>query len=84
MLGLGDQHGRAAIEWTVDNLNASFEICENDRNVLVQSFTDGKIVDFGSDLGQKRAYRFLFKINKRLPVRSAFRPFLRAYASIRL
>ncbi|MED1662805.1 saccharopine dehydrogenase family protein [Brevibacillus laterosporus] len=60
MLGLGDRHGRAAIEWTVDNLNAGFEIRENNRNVLVNSFTDGKIVDFGSDLGQKRAYRFPF------------------------
>lgn len=60
MLGLGDQHGRAAIEWTIDNLNASFEIRENHRDVLVHSFADGRMVDFGSELGVKKAYRFPF------------------------
>lgn len=60
MLGLGDQHGKAAIEWTVDNLSTSFEILENNRIVTVNSFTDGRRVDFGSELGQKKAYRFPF------------------------
>lgn len=60
MLGLGDQHGKAAIEWTVDNLSSSFQVTENKRMVTVDSFTDGKIVDFGADLGRKKAYRFPF------------------------
>ncbi|NEW05728.1 saccharopine dehydrogenase [Paenibacillus sp. SYP-B3998] len=60
MLGLGDQHGKAAIEWTIDNLSASFQVTENNRKVIVDSFTDGKIVDFGADLGHKKAYRYPF------------------------
>ncbi|OPH51359.1 saccharopine dehydrogenase [Paenibacillus ferrarius] len=60
MLGLGDQHGQAAIEWTVDNLSASFPIAENNRQVTVASFTDGKIANFGPTLGRKKAYLFPF------------------------
>ncbi|WP_438351021.1 saccharopine dehydrogenase family protein [Paenibacillus sp. FA6] len=60
MLGLGDQHGKAAIEWTVDNLSSSFQVTENNRMVTVDSFTDGRNVDFGADLGRKKAYRFPF------------------------
>jgi len=60
MLGLGDKHGRAAIEWTVDNLCTSFEITQQYRPVQVASFTDGKLIDFGAELGRKKGYRFPF------------------------
>ncbi|GED17295.1 saccharopine dehydrogenase family protein [Aneurinibacillus migulanus] len=60
LLSLGGRHGKAAIEWTIDNLNTSFSITENNRQVTVNSFTDGKIVDFGAILGRKKAYRFPF------------------------
>ncbi|RAV22901.1 saccharopine dehydrogenase family protein [Paenibacillus contaminans] len=60
MLGLGDRHGKAAIEWTVDNLNARFEIMEDNGLVAVESFTDGKTTDFGADLGRKKSFRFPF------------------------
>lgn len=60
MLGLGDRHGRAAIEWTVDNLCTSYEVINNHQRVTVESMTEGKLVDFGPELGKKRAYRFPF------------------------
>ncbi|RXZ82962.1 saccharopine dehydrogenase [Paenibacillaceae bacterium] len=60
MLGLGDQHGKAAIEWTVDNLNAQFPVMLNNRQSMVNSFEGGKRIDFGRSLGQKKSYRFPF------------------------
>ncbi|MGG1658339.1 saccharopine dehydrogenase family protein [Brevibacillus sp. NRS-1366] len=60
MLGLGDKHGRAAIEWTVDNLCTRFEVTKNHRRETAASFTDGKLVDLGTELGRKKAYRFPF------------------------
>ncbi|UKS25187.1 saccharopine dehydrogenase NADP-binding domain-containing protein [Paenibacillus sp. HWE-109] len=67
MLGLGDQHGKAAIEWTVDNLSVNFPITQNARQITVDSFTDGKTIDFGAHLGRKRAYRFPFSDQQTLP-----------------
>ncbi|MEI7024924.1 saccharopine dehydrogenase family protein [Paenibacillus sp. y28] len=60
MLGLGDQHGKAAMEWTIDHLNSSFDVTEGGRTKRVQSFTDRKTADFGGALGQSTAYRFPF------------------------
>lgn len=60
MLGLGDKHGRAAIEWTVDNLCTRYEVTKNHQRMTVDSFTDGKLVDFGPELGRKYVYRFPF------------------------
>ncbi|OUQ86350.1 saccharopine dehydrogenase [Brevibacillus brevis] len=60
MLGLGDRHGKAAIEWTVDNLCTSYEVINNHQRVTVESMTEGKLVDFGPKLGKKHAYRFPF------------------------
>ncbi|OMF12803.1 saccharopine dehydrogenase [Paenibacillus sp. FSL H7-0331] len=60
MLGLGDQHGKAAIEWTVDNLGTDFTVMQAGSKVVVSSFTDGKITEFGSALGHRKSYRFNF------------------------
>lgn len=60
MLGLGDRHGKAAVEWTVDHLCTSYEVSREQELVTVASMTDGKSVDFGPKLGKKRAYRFPF------------------------
>lgn len=60
LLGLGDSHGQAAIEWTVDNLSAQFEVMHEGRRVRVDSFTDGLLTDWGTGLGRRRAYRFPF------------------------
>ncbi|WP_409340702.1 saccharopine dehydrogenase family protein [Paenibacillus sp. MBLB4367] len=67
MLGLGDKHGRAAIEWTVDNLNARYAIMQNNRSVTAYSFTKGKRMDFGSDLSRKKAFLFPFADQQSLP-----------------
>lgn len=67
MLGLGDQHGRAAIEWTIDNLTARFDVVENARKKTVSSFTDGKSADFGATLGYRKAYRFNFSDQHFIP-----------------
>ena len=37
-LGLGDDHGRAALEWMFDNLDAAYEVQENGRPKSVRSF----------------------------------------------
>jgi saccharopine dehydrogenase (NAD+, L-lysine-forming) len=60
MLGLGDAHGKAAIEWTVDSLGARFEVKQNHRQVEVDSFTDRRAYYFGKELGKRHAYRFPF------------------------
>lgn len=44
MLGLGDRHGKAAVEWTVDNLLSTFQVMENHRVKTVASFSDGRSV----------------------------------------
>lgn len=60
MLGLGDKHGRAAIEWTINNMYNNFSVIENGKQTEVISFTEGKDFDFGEELGRKKAYRFNF------------------------
>lgn len=67
MLGLGDQHGKAAIEWTIDNLGTDYEVVRESCKTLVSSFTDGRTTDFGADLGRKKAYRFNFSDQHALP-----------------
>ncbi|MEW9701234.1 saccharopine dehydrogenase family protein [Paenibacillus sp. SI8] len=58
--GLGDYHGKGAIEWTVDNWYKDFNLLKDGRNIVVSSFSDGKTTDFGSGLGKWKAYRFNF------------------------
>ncbi|RJX39732.1 saccharopine dehydrogenase [Paenibacillus pinisoli] len=60
MLGLGEKHGRAAIEWTIDSYaGAPFKLIENGQPVWKRPFTDGRKADFGSS-GRRTAYRFPF------------------------
>lgn len=67
MLGLGDSHGQAAIEWTVDNLHAAYPVTEAGRQVTVRSFSGGQATDFGGNLGRRKAYRFPFSDQQTLP-----------------
>ncbi|WP_440119149.1 saccharopine dehydrogenase family protein [Paenibacillus sp. QZ-Y1] len=60
MLGLGEKHGKAAVEWTVDQMNATYQVMIKGKPAKVQSFGDGKWIDFGAELGNRRAYRFNF------------------------
>ncbi|MBU8684896.1 hypothetical protein MOD14_18270 [Bacillus haynesii] len=67
MLGLGDSHGKAAIEWTVDHLNMVYDVKVNGRLMEVSSFTDGRRTNFGGRLGRRTAYRFPFSDQVTLP-----------------
>ncbi|MEB9895945.1 saccharopine dehydrogenase NADP-binding domain-containing protein [Bacillus cereus] len=67
MLGLGDVHGEAAIEWTADNMGARFDITQNGKQVEALSFTNRKTFDFGADIGSRQAYRFPFSDQQTLP-----------------
>lgn len=67
MLGLGDQHGKASIEWTIDNLGTQYDVVKDGNRMAVSSFRDGKTTDFGTGLGRKKAYRFNFSDQHVLP-----------------
>ncbi|MBY0163889.1 saccharopine dehydrogenase NADP-binding domain-containing protein [Cytobacillus firmus] len=67
MLGLGDRHGKAAVEWTVDNLLSTFQVMEDHRLRTVASFSDGRTVRFGRKIGRKKVYRFPFSDQSTLP-----------------
>lgn len=56
-LGLGDSHGRAAIEWMLDNLDAEYEVPQNGEFQTVRSF--GESIELRLSTGSvRRAYRF--------------------------
>lgn len=67
MLGLGEKHGKAAIQWTVDNMNTEYFIMEEGRKRRVRSFEDGKKTIFPGGLGKRSAYRFNFTDQHVLP-----------------
>jgi siroheme synthase (precorrin-2 oxidase/ferrochelatase) len=58
--GLGDQHGRAAVEWMFDNLDTEFEVMEAGRPKKVRGFGDK--IDFQLRKGDRArpAFRFNF------------------------
>ncbi|PYE50227.1 saccharopine dehydrogenase NADP-binding domain-containing protein [Paenibacillus barcinonensis] len=60
MLGLGEKHGKAAVEWTVDHMSITYDVMRQGELVPVQSLSGGKKIDFGDGLGQRMAYRFPF------------------------
>ncbi|MNJ36325.1 Saccharopine dehydrogenase [compost metagenome] len=60
MLGLGEAHGQAAMDWTVAGMNESYTVIEQGNSRAVESFTEGKVVDFGGRWGKRKAYRFNF------------------------
>lgn len=60
VLGLGEHHGQAAIEWTVDQLNTSFLVKKEGIWSEVDSFTEGRTVHFGEILPHQYVYRFPF------------------------
>ncbi|MBB6023854.1 saccharopine dehydrogenase-like NADP-dependent oxidoreductase [Paenibacillus sp. JGP012] len=60
LLGLGEKHGKAAIEWTVDQMHTMFDVMQNGQLARVQSLSGGKWIDFGEKLGRRMAYRFPF------------------------
>lgn len=67
LLGMGDHHGKAAVEWTINSLISDFFIMQNNNKVKVSSFSNGKKIDFGGDVGQRMAYRFNFSDQHVIP-----------------
>ncbi|PLR75977.1 hypothetical protein CU633_18085 [Bacillus sp. V3-13] len=51
LLGLGDECGKAAVEWTADQFNTHYLVTEKGNKRTVESFKDGRKIDFGGDLG---------------------------------
>lgn len=60
MLGVGDKHGSAAIKWTLDHLNKDIFHINNGKVIKTPCFSEGRVVSFGKEFGQKKAYRFPF------------------------
>lgn len=60
MLGLGDHHGSAAIQWTLDIMNQTFLWNNHGTSQQAESFRDGKVFYFGKHFGYKKAYHFPF------------------------
>ena len=59
-LGLGEQHGQAAIEWLLMNLGVSYTVQEQGEPVVVKSFGDSQTVRFPGERKDRTAYRFNF------------------------
>jgi saccharopine dehydrogenase (NAD+, L-lysine forming) len=67
LLGMGDIHGDAALQWTLKNLNGEFTIRDSGESKRVKSFEDGKQTVFPGRLGKRTAYRFNFSDQHVLP-----------------
>ncbi|TRZ39829.1 saccharopine dehydrogenase [Niallia circulans] len=67
MLGLGDTHGHAAIEWTIQQVKTDFHKWENGRRILKKSFVGKETAYFGKKLGFRKAYPFNFADQHVLP-----------------
>lgn len=60
MLGLGDRHGQAAINWTLHEALHFFDRYEDNQKVKVNSFVDKGQVHFDENYGLRTAYDFNF------------------------
>lgn len=59
-LGLGDRHGKAAIAWMIDNLDATYDVREAGQHLPVRSFGESRRVRFPGQRAASIAYRFNF------------------------
>ncbi|MFZ5966930.1 MAG: saccharopine dehydrogenase NADP-binding domain-containing protein [Bacillota bacterium] len=60
LLGLGEKHGRAAIEWLIDNLINDYWITYNTRKIRIKPFRDPAKIKFLPTLGKRTCYRLNF------------------------
>ncbi|WP_010277107.1 saccharopine dehydrogenase NADP-binding domain-containing protein [Paenibacillus senegalensis] len=58
ILGIGDAHGKAAVEWTFSHINDRYALLGEEQEV--ESFTEGRSVNFFLPVGKKRTYRLNF------------------------
>jgi saccharopine dehydrogenase-like NADP-dependent oxidoreductase len=66
MLGLGEAHGKAAIQWTLDHINSEFTILDRGFEKRVNSFENYVEADFPVH-GKRKAYRFDFPEQRIIP-----------------
>lgn len=67
LLGMGDIHGDAALQWTLDNMNGEFTIRDNGKSKRVKGFEASKQTVFPGRIGKRTAYRFNFSDQHVLP-----------------
>jgi len=67
LIGLGEAHGNAALQWTFDNLNKEFTVHDNGKTKRMRSFEDGKQTIFPGMIGKRTAYRFNFSDQHVIP-----------------
>ncbi|MEP0987112.1 saccharopine dehydrogenase NADP-binding domain-containing protein [Ekhidna sp.] len=67
LLGLGDNHGEASINWILDTIQRDYAILLNGRLTKVNSFRDGKQTQFPGGLGKHTTYSFNFSDQHVLP-----------------
>jgi saccharopine dehydrogenase (NAD+, L-lysine forming) len=67
LLGLGDVHGEAAIQWTLRNLRQRFSILSDGIRKEVRSFSEGRSTRMPEPFGERTAYRFDFSDQHTLP-----------------
>lgn len=60
LLGLGEDHGEASIEWILNNLQHDFALKINGKREEVKSFQDKRKVAFPENLGEHNTYAFNF------------------------
>ncbi|SFL70130.1 Saccharopine dehydrogenase NADP binding domain-containing protein [Gracilibacillus orientalis] len=60
LLGLGDDHGEAALKWMLDQIHSHFIIYQKENKVWKIPFSDKKLTNFGSVNGKKHTHRFPF------------------------
>ena len=60
LLGLGEDHGEASIDWVLQNLQKDFTLKVNGKSEQVRSFQSPRGVDFPDHLGRYKAYAFNF------------------------
>ena len=60
LLGLGEKHGSASLQWVMDNLRSSFFTSVKGKLRSFQSFQESREVVFPNEPVSKKAYRFGF------------------------
>ncbi len=66
-LGLGDRHGRAAVEWMLDNLDSSYEVWEEGQRRRVRSMRERQALRLPGKRKRRSGYRFNFSDQHVLP-----------------
>lgn len=67
LFGLGDRHGKAALEWMVDRLHRPFEISTMQGTRVVRAFEERSHAQFPPPFGERTTYGFDFSDQHTLP-----------------